>query len=119
MANTRRLSSLPKGSRDDCNQDGGNQDLGSEGEPETPLRCIADHCSTGSANYTDQNRDETPDGLHARNQDPSDKADNYSNKEATDEARDFHDATQPLLRPIGQVRRAEIEHENTFYGSRP
>jgi hypothetical protein len=57
--------------------------------------------------------------LHARHQDSSDQADNYPNKEATDEAGNFHRTTQPLRRPIGQGRLAVKVPENTFCGSHP
>jgi hypothetical protein len=118
MANTRRLRTLPEGSRHYGNQNGRYQDLGSKCEPETPLRCITDQGPSSTADNADENGDETPNGLHARNQNSSDEANNYSNKEPTDEARDFHGATQPLLHPIGQVPRAEKGHENIFSDSR-
>lgn len=119
MANTRRLSTLPKGCRHDCYQDGRYQDLSSKSEPETPLRCIADQGSSSTADNTYQNGDEAPNGLHARDQDSSDQADNNPNKEATDEAGNFHRTTQPLRRPIGQGRLAVKVPENTFCGSHP
>ena len=119
MANTRQLCSLPKGGRHDCNQNRGEQDLGPKSKPETPLRRIADQCPSRSTDDTDQNRDETPNGLHTRYQDSSNKADNDADKEAADEAGNFHSPTQPFLHPIGQERRAEKEHENTFSDSHP
>ena len=119
MANIRRLRSLPKSCSHDCHQDGRYQDLGSEGEPETPPRCITYHSSSSTANNADQDRDETPNGLHARNQDSSDESNNYSNKKAADKAGNFHNATQPLQSPIGQARRAGKVHENIFSGNPP
>ena len=119
MANIRRLRSLPKSSSHDCYQDGRYQDLGSEGEPETPPRCVTDHSPSSTADDTDQDGDETPDGLHARNQDSSDESDNYSNEKAADKAGDLHGSTQPLQSPIGQVRRAVKVHENIFSGNHP
>ena len=119
MANTRQLSSLPKGGRHDCNQNRGDQDLGPKSKPETPLRRIADQrpsCPTDDAN---ENRDEASDGLHTGHQDSSNETDNYSNKEATDQTGNFHVLTQPLPHPIGQARQAGKALENTFFGSHP
>jgi hypothetical protein len=119
MASIRRLRSLPKSSRHDCYQDGRYQDLGSEGKPETPLRCITDHGPSSTADNADQDGDETPNGLHTRNQDSSDESNYYSNKKAAEKAGDLHGSTQPLQSPIGQVRRAGKVHENTFFGNHP
>jgi len=119
MAGIHQLRSLPKSCRDNRHQDRGNQDLGSEGEPEIPISRGTDSSPSCPADNSDQDRDKAPDGLHARHQDSGDEANNDSNEEAAYQPGDFHVTTQPLRHPVGQAWRAEKAHENTFSGIHP
>jgi len=118
MASIRQLRSLLKSCRNDCDQDSGNENLRPESEPEIPVRSSTNCRAARPADDTNQDGDETPDGLHARNENSSDESNNNSNKEAADQSGNFHVATQPLERPVEQVRRAGKVLGNTFCGNR-
>lgn len=78
-------------------ENGSDDDLGGEGEPEAPTCRASDQASCGTTHDAKEDCHEAANRLHARNEDSGDEPDDYAGAEAGEDAVDFHIVIQSLF----------------------